>query len=143
MEPGRELDAFIAEKVMGWKPWQSKHGYWTVTTHEGKELSTYGQRDYSIKYDPHTGEELRPVAWWEDMWDIPAFSTDIAAAWGVLERVKSWSYDNKRNFGIAICKHQNMAVGSYDYSYTNFVEDLCTVTPLAICLAAYEVMKQG
>lgn len=50
-----EITRLCAE-AMGWKCWQSKHGYWNVTTPEGNEraVCTYWQ-----KFDPHTGEKMK------------------------------------------------------------------------------------
>ena len=64
MQPGRELDALVAEKVMGYKVRDEEH--------------------YEVP-------PLRAIYW------IPKYSTDIAAAWMVVEKLKglepelSWS----------------------------------------------------
>ena len=39
---------------IGWKGWQSKHGYWNVTDPEGKD---YVCCNYHTKFDPYTGEQ--------------------------------------------------------------------------------------
>jgi hypothetical protein len=54
MEAGRELDALVAEKVMGWP---IKHGNWSGPIHA------------------------------EYAWRIPEYSTDIAAAHCVIEKI--------------------------------------------------------
>ena len=61
MEAGRELDALVAEKVMGWQ-WYDGHGtagpsYWET---QGGEFAHFGE------FEP---------------------STDIAAAWEVVEKM--------------------------------------------------------
>lgn len=67
MKPGRELDALIAEKVMGWQRWESgvgtrwKRGGWS--------------------------EEANSVS------EVPAYSTDIAAAWEVVEHFRKNGFD--------------------------------------------------
>ena len=46
----------LAAKAAGWTGWQSKHGYWNVTSPEG-ESSTHCH--YWNAYCPDTGEKLR------------------------------------------------------------------------------------
>jgi hypothetical protein len=58
MNTGRELDALVAEKVMGW-------------------------RDVSDGYGTPPEATL-----WEAIHIIPHYSTDIAAAWQVVERMR-------------------------------------------------------
>lgn len=61
MEPGRELDALVAEKVMGWEQVQDPpHTY--------------------IAYNTPTGFRLPE--------EIPAYSTDLNAAWKVVEAMR-------------------------------------------------------
>ena len=61
MKAGRELDALVAEKVMGWT-WDGKTA-WSPT----------GSRLWMVRKDPY---------WW-----LPYYSTDIAAAWEVVEKL--------------------------------------------------------
>lgn len=65
MKPGRELDALVAEKVMGWN-----------RDHEKRKLSYYYGDDL---YAQDLITKLTDV-------EIPSYSTDIAAAWEVVER---------------------------------------------------------
>lgn len=73
MKPGRELDALIAQKVMGW---EVKHSDELKLPSE-----TYGPWPgrWAYRIPPSTG--------WSCM--IPDFSTDIKAAWIVVERLHS------------------------------------------------------
>jgi hypothetical protein len=64
LQAGRELDALVAEKVMGWTYLGER---WSDTNHSG-----YQWRD-------STGTRH----------ETPPFSTDIAAAWEALERMAS------------------------------------------------------
>lgn len=57
MKPGREMDALIAEKVMGWS--QTPEGFY--------EMDSVGR-----------------------MTILPKFSTDIAAAWEVVEELDNY-----------------------------------------------------
>jgi hypothetical protein len=70
MEAGREMDALVAEKVMGWK--ECKRGWDT----EGK--------GHEIRMWTPDGELLPVLYLAKDMWNP---STDIAAAWLVEERI--------------------------------------------------------
>lgn len=49
-----EITRACAE-AMGWRAWQSKHGYWNVTSPEGEDSVVC---DWN-KYDAQTGEKLR------------------------------------------------------------------------------------
>lgn len=60
MEPGRELDCWVAEKVMGW-------------INVNKETGTGDKPNYHGFYGVK----------------IPNFSTDIAAAWEIVEHMRS------------------------------------------------------
>jgi len=61
MQAGRELDALVAEKVMGWK-WLERDEF-----NEYRHLTPNGQKIQ--------------VA-------VPRYSTDIAAAWQIVEKIK-------------------------------------------------------
>jgi hypothetical protein len=72
---GREMDALIAEKVMGWKP--VPINYWLP---EGK-----GRGDKPVLWlfnHPKYGEQTRAMHNFRP-------SSDIAAAWEVVEEIKS------------------------------------------------------
>lgn len=65
MKPGRELDALVAEKVMGWAP--NYPGGWP----------------HPPKDEPNRKRHMAA----DGTTVIPAYSTDIAAAWEVVEKV--------------------------------------------------------
>lgn len=69
MKPGRELDALVAEKVMG----RCGHTLRRVQDHHQCQKC---------------GEEFWGLAWHKGYCAFPSFSTDIAAAWNVVERLK-------------------------------------------------------
>lgn len=69
MKAGRELDALIAEKVMGWKN--------EVAFADAKSLE-----DHMGSYKSHVRAEDFPVS---DL--LPHYSTDIAAAWDVVQKL--------------------------------------------------------
>lgn len=72
MNPSRKLDALIAEKVMGCRVWTSIGGSFAC----GCAKTTLG---------PHDDPKLDPKGY--DV--IKAYSTDIAAAWEVVEHLTS------------------------------------------------------
>ena len=76
MEPGRELDVSVAVNVMGWQRWESKgiDKVWPVIV-------------------PPMGDERHN---WAAEWDehgcphwMPHYSTDISAAWEVVEKMQN------------------------------------------------------
>lgn len=77
LEAGRELDALVAEKVMGWQVIETDDcngidNYW---------LSKDGQHVWLL---PHDFEAA-----------LPSYSTDIAAAWAVVEKMVADGWDWK------------------------------------------------
>lgn len=79
MNPGRELDALIAEKVMGWKPFDGEPpGAWI------DEQSKAWAKSVCIK---------------ESYDRIPPYSTDIAAAWEIVRHLSAeWKLYLKSDF---------------------------------------------
>lgn len=73
MKPGIELDALVAEKVMGWTEKRLDHNKYLF---EACGLSS-----------------------------VPRYSTDIAAAWEVAQKIKDKDEDN--NFVIHISQSKN------------------------------------
>ena len=71
MKPGRELDALIAEKVFGYRTYKTNNpfDYW------GKDKNVYLMSVIKKENGVETVEETK------------RYSTDIAAAWGVVEKV--------------------------------------------------------
>ena len=74
LEPGPELDALVAEKVMGWMPVVGPDMYEIVG------LGQYEQRWIAPADQTTTGVD-------EEVPYTPNFSTHIAHAWGVVEKV--------------------------------------------------------
>jgi hypothetical protein len=74
MNAGRELDALVAEKVMGWR--RHPTNQWNDRWHDGdRELDA----DHAIEGEG--GDYYHPDKAWEP-------STDIAAAWEVVEEMR-------------------------------------------------------
>lgn len=113
MEAGREMDALIAEKI----------------------FKTPDQHIYHIDYDPEGNKFADGVKE-----SIPHYSTDIAAAWLVVEKIKDHSLDGRASYYFTVeydrdnknwrCGFKMMYDGFYD-GYT-----IESTAPLAICKSA-------
>jgi len=117
MNAGRELDALIAEKVMGWHNNEanpSQPGMW-------------GINDYR--------EDGTPVL----MPDFPAYSEDIAAAWEVVEKIKRNGFKLQFDYDtwIAYWSHEDFLCGSEEALEPFGRAD---TAPHAICLAALKAV---
>ena len=99
MKAGRELDALIAEKVMGFRKHHA-HGY--------------------LRNAP--GEE-------------PHYSTNIADAWEVVERLVSTPGPNGDHHSVQV-DYSGDAVVVIDENEDWQVSAIADTAPLAICLAA-------
>lgn len=95
MEAGRELDAEIAEKVMGWRREKRHYTYVgdrivLVPPFKPEKKNVYGYR-YGIHIN--------------GLWvahQMPEFSTNIADAWTVVERMQSMPDDTFGDFARAL-----------------------------------------
>lgn len=76
----RELDARVAEKVMGWTYFKSKHGHWVVRRPDGETIEPYFGAPL---FNSFSGEKY-PEREWHDGADVPDYSTNIADAWDVV-----------------------------------------------------------
>ena len=142
MRAGREMDCLVAEQVMGWV-WMRRR----EPRHEGDTLQ-------SVLYRP----DWKWIDWCELIPDdgkprsmnqsIPAYSTDIAAAWGVVERLynEHWIVsigslaENPRGWRCELC---NMWPDDFERAPTD-IEANGDTAPLAICRAALlAAMERG
>lgn len=114
MTPGRELDALVAEKVMGWTKLE---GRW-ARIFPGVEGDTIcANLDGSI----------------------PSYSTDIAAAWQVV--VEKFVNDGFRihydiNYGVERRTGWSVVINGIVY------HEFSNTAPLAICLAALKAVGE-
>lgn len=111
MKPGRELDALIAEKVMG------------------RPTERYaGAVVFSV--DPNSIQGVYPLDY-----IVPHYSTDIAAAWEVVEKVYDWNFRLERFEGLSKDYYgaQFFLNGEWHYGEAD-------TAPLAICLAALKAV---
>lgn len=73
LKPGRELDVLVAEKVMG-------------TPVHWERAVAIGNRIEWVRCEPYRVGEIRRT---EDDKPVPPYSTDIAAAWEVVEVLRN------------------------------------------------------
>lgn len=109
-EASRELDAEIAEKVMGWP-------------HDEAENCLYCLMGSIAACNEVTR-------------DLPDYSTDIAAAWQVVDKLKA-----TQGFALSYRGIENTPV-SWGADFCNSGEVLAATAPLAICLAALKAITE-
>jgi hypothetical protein len=80
----REKDALVAEHVMGWRVRKSKYGHWVVSV-PGEDSSR--EDGYGLdQFDGMTGRNIERQ-WWDEIDDVPAYTSDISAAWKVVDKM--------------------------------------------------------
>lgn len=113
MTPGLELDALVAEKVMGWGRPRPE---WVASTPDSPWVN------------PKDGLGYRPS-------EIALYSTDIAAAWEVVEKWKD---------GVQIFKagdHYTCALTVKRVpNHFQVISESAPTAPHAICLAALKAV---
>lgn len=116
MKPGRELDALVAEKVMGWR------------RHDSNRLGTYGEDPIGLWIKNTEPSLVR----------LPQFSEDIAAAWEVVEKFHRFVVTRME---MPVCYDARVV---YYFGMGNFEEFAFTAdtAPHAICLAALKAVTQ-
>jgi len=125
MEAGRELDALVAEKVFGWKWIRFRYelggaqGPEEAIQVSPDDFPGYFDEDSYMADDGKYPRSYHPRG-------RPAYSTDIAAAWFVVERMrddKSWE----------------RFVWNLPGALSGIHSMLEQLTPIAICRAALKV----
>ena len=119
MQAGRELDALIAERVMGWTKVSKTVSRWTEGTEIREKIVWEGKAPDDLKCSS-------PI-------EIKKYSTGIAAAWQVVEKIRGM-YECKSHNGIVV-------MSDPDGWYAEFPEPIWSdatekTAPLAICRAA-------
>ena len=117
MKAGHELDALVAEKVMGWHI---------------QQLSSYSFAAWFDSDNSQTGWTEEPddydsLRYFIGVWHP---STNIEAAWEVVERVKDW----RITLSGGEYEGDGWSVGVTNNTDTYY--GLADTAPLAICLAA-------
>lgn len=118
MTPSRELDALVATKVMGW-----------IELHEERVLSNFAHIVGRPPWYKGSHAEARGA-----FPSVPPYSSDIAAAWEVVEKLKTLGW----NIALTNC------CDAYAVWISKvWIDDLvlesdvkAPTAPLAICLAA-------
>lgn len=110
------MDALVAEKVMGWKPTES---YWPSQSYRVKCWNT-----------PQSNVPL-------DMACLPHYSTDIAAAWQVVERLRD--HQDPR-VPLAFGQELQRLAGKTALEAGTLRDWWLWITPEAICRAALNVL---
>ena len=123
---GPELDALVAEKVMGWEPLR------------GKVAGAHGEGV------PEDRQHLKCV--WDlngkrmacaECGTLPHFSTSIGDAWEVVEKVKEWRFSRRHRFMLALQDEVSKTLNEYGVGVRVAWEGIfLLITPYAICLAA-------
>ena len=123
MNPGRELDVLVAEKVMGLK----------AIVREKEEIYFGGLRDKIIEYLISEGESAFRY--------IPNYSTKIEDAWAIVYRLTEDAWRVKMIMsecgGADVILECN--AGARGIISSDTMEGLVTTAPHAICLAALKV----
>ena len=131
MTAGRECDALVAEKVMGY----------TLS-----ELSLPAYPKYKL-FDIESGEFSGYVK------EVPHYSTDIAAAWEVVKRMpipfkleKCWekAYQiGPEGWSACWCTDADCEGCNENSRCTNGDDAWAETAPLAICRAALKALENG
>lgn len=129
MNPGRELDALVAEKVMGKFVISDPKQYLEVMVSEGGDY--FGGKWVSTvlchneTFDKHLPGHAVAI--------VKQYSTNISAAWEVVEKLPGFSL--RKLDGAYWCTFAN----SWDDELIDVIEK---TAPHAICLAALRAIGQ-
>jgi hypothetical protein len=129
MQPGRELDALIAVEVMDWI--------------RSNEFWYDEERIEETRFESPDGETEDTAYGWGDecnyehLEHLPPYSTSIAAAWKVVEKLMK----GKRNVGVwSEDGKWEATIEEYDGGLIEHTA-VADTAPLAICLAALAVKE--
>ena len=130
MESGRELDALVAEKVMG--------GYVVnpdAMANVGEIWYWLHPKDGVLCGMPYKVGKMKQ---WDHQWHRWKPSIDISAAWQVVEKMRAdgWIYEITEHLNdpaIQCAMFANRSGGDEQWSAAN-------TAPLAICLAALKAV---
>lgn len=131
---GRDLDVLVLEKVLGYQWWRSSSSGNRCLFPPGKKPGWFNE----------LADGTEPLVSDWKMMRIPACSTDIAAAWEVVERLREYGWviglwiddepwDAADEDGTHACSLLGCNRGRTD---PTDIREYADTTPLAICLAA-------
>lgn len=134
MKAGRELDAIIAQMVMGWAICgYAAYDDWLARSNRG---------DVDIVFIDRDGVVWRAVG---DLCNVWSPSTDIAAAWQVVEKL-GYNWNLYRDVGKCgdDCETQGDKLYRFIYAAPGMPMEGVTAdtAPLAICLAALKAIEK-
>jgi len=141
LKPGPELDRLVAEKVMGWiEPADAEMPRVWLRWEEGEKR--YVWAGWWIEEPPKDEDGNIPSAWLlagNKKWSP---STDIAAAWEVVERLSSRCFIQIHNQVASFMPLWNVSFESReDMKFLGSAN--AETVPLAICRAALAVMEHN
>jgi hypothetical protein len=148
MKAGRELDALIAEKVMGWKAEELKRG--SIFGSEERDLppGTFhfydGQENFKgeivgvAKFDKATGEPI-PAYPWCYLFGLPKYSEDLEPAMQVALKIMATGKDVDISMRPG-WEHGCRISPRGEFNTPNVVFKTAPTVPHAICLAAAKAM---
>lgn len=123
--PDRRLDEDIAVAALGWRLWQSKHGYWNIAGPNSESATVEG----SPPFGAMTGQTIPHIApgGWGDGCGIPEFTASVDAALSLVPTGYDWIIEHV-NGGLTI----RARVGHNDPDRALFGDSAA----LALCAAA-------
>lgn len=146
MVAGRELDALVAEKVMGWE--RVLDGEETARVFGQIAKVEGGVRGVALRVPKELLDgQTNPIVWIDSRNEtgtarkvLPHYSTDIAAAWLVWDRITEKDYD------LALQRDWNLPrewVVTKSDSDCRAIFAYGSTAPLAICRAALQAVGHG
>lgn len=138
MKVGRELDALVAEKVMGYERWTCadySHKQ-SVLFRPGTKMAHWTRVGNEIPLDPNGGHMM------------PHYSADIGHAWMVVDRIREIVAYQKltQAYSFQLCQTGrpgdwfcSFVINEGDFSTQASADDVATA-PHAICLAALKAV---
>jgi len=113
------LDLEVCRKVFGKEPLADEHMHrgWMVSDSQG-------------------------MVNWEEQYELPPYSTDIAAAWAVVEKMEAdgWGHDHLRHSAAAEQPEYRFGFMQSGKGIRSRVADEAETMPLAICRAALKAV---
>jgi len=142
MKAGRELDALIAEKVMGWKLFRVGYcGTDDETPEQGKYEKALDRAGFdSVGWYVWTGGKV--VLWEDGFTKEHCFSTNIADAWEVVRKMGMVLIENSGEAFGKLDEWNVQFVGHDKEGEPHWVSESAETVELAICLAALKVVSQ-
>ena len=135
----RELDAAVAEKVMGWRWVQApQYDYDGPLPEQGKVLVPPDHDDKNYQWQPKG--VIQPYAFVGGM----RWSTDIAAAWEVVDRVLDLAFScfgGMTGVNLLYNPYESRWEASFDWSDSTCVNGWHEKPARAICLAALAAVE--